>query len=785
MPTTKISDALKFLAFLGQSRPAVYTLGPNDQWPIFRAVTKANLQSILDEHVNTWYSVAVPKPGLQKKASKDEIVATGFLHCDLDPQDGLDPLQELNRLYTLVTDGRPGNVPPPSAIIESGRGVQCLWKLSSILPLPEHQEAVESANRWLIDQLHAPVGTHNSDRIMRLPGSWNCLDKKKLDKGYQPRQAHLLELNDRVYKLEDFGKWNPKESVSTAKPSASSGPKTVDDVTADPVTPEEGYLDKYPTLHARVKWLINNGHPGPYLREYVEMFGPIPEGRDPNNRSAWVYDVINQCIRAKVPDGDILGFLLDKRCRISDHIYDQTDPEYQARRQIARGHNTVAKDEPDDEETHAEVEHEPEEPLLNWDIDEDTDLPKNTPHNCRVAFQQMKVKLSYDEFADLCLINGRPIQDSDIIRIRFEIQTRFKFMPSKELFWDLVEDEARLRPFHPVKDYFNSLKWDGIERLDTWLTRYGGVEDSEYTRAVGALPLIAAVRRVNQPGAEFQEILTLVSNKQGTFKSTAIATLCPVEDWFSDDLPLNAETKEVIEKLQGHLVIECAETKGMKKGDDEHTKAFLSRRVDKARMAYGRVTKRAPRQCVFIATSNQDKLLRDPTGNRRWWPVTIGVFDVDALAADRDQLWAEAVLREKTAGRKIKLDKKLWGAAEEVQEKYTVEHGFVDTLARALDGKWGKILKADAWDLLGSPGAKSHEGSSQLNQAMRRLGWKDSKQRMAGAPQNCFVKDLEQDGGTTMAGKNGRWIKPYKTKEGTVEALYLEERPSEEQEHAF
>jgi hypothetical protein len=125
MPTTKISDALKFLAFLGQSRPAVYTLGPNDQWPIFRAVTKANLQSILDEHVNTWYSVAVPKPGLQKKASKDEIVATGFLHCDLDPQDGLDPLQELNRLYTLVTDGRPGNVPPPSAIIESGRGVQC------------------------------------------------------------------------------------------------------------------------------------------------------------------------------------------------------------------------------------------------------------------------------------------------------------------------------------------------------------------------------------------------------------------------------------------------------------------------------------------------------------------------------------------------------------------------------------------------------------------------------------------------------------------------------------
>ncbi|MFR0911808.1 MAG: VapE domain-containing protein [Evtepia gabavorous] len=40
--------------------------------------------------------------------------------------------------------------------------------------------------------------------------------------------------------------------------------------------------------------------------------------------------------------------------------------------------------------------------------------------------------------------------------------------------------------FNEVQDYLQSLKWDGVPRLDTLFIDYLGAEDSPYTRAVTA-----------------------------------------------------------------------------------------------------------------------------------------------------------------------------------------------------------------------------------------------------------------------------------------------------------
>src|SRR3546814_16649635 len=84
----------------------------------------------------------------------------------------------------------------------------------------------------------------------------------------------------------------------------------------------------------------------------------------------------------------------------------------------------------------------------------------------------------------------------------------------------------------------------------------------------------------------------------------------------------------------------------MRKGEVEHLKAFLSRQEDTARMSYERLPVIVPRQCVIIGTTNSERYLRDLTGNRRFWPVRVEGFDLEALRRDRDQLWAEAAARE-------------------------------------------------------------------------------------------------------------------------------------------
>lgn len=198
---------------------------------------------------------------------------------------------------------------------------------------------------------------------------------------------------------------------------------------------------------------------------------------------------------------------------------------------------------------------------------------------------------------------------------------------------------------HPVRSYLTQIKWDGVCRLDTWLTDYCGAvartaEDRQYLRGVGRAWMIAAVARIFEPGCKADNALIL-EGLQGIGKSTVAAVLAG-EGWFGDALP-HMGTKDAQSYVCGLWIVEMAELANMAKAEVEVVKAFLSRREDRFRPAYGRYEKLVPRQCVFIGTTNSDDYLRDTTGNRRFWPVRCGVINLDALREDRDQLWAEAV----------------------------------------------------------------------------------------------------------------------------------------------
>src|SRR3546814_13105326 len=153
--------------------------------------------------------------------------------------------------------------------------------------------------------------------------------------------------------------------------------------------------------------------------------------------------------------------------------------------------------------------------------------------------------------------------------------------------------------------------------------------------------------------------MLVLESKQVRNKSAALRVLATRDEWFIDELPLNAESKVVIERLAGRWIAEAAELKGMRKGEVEHLKGFLSRQNDTARMSYARLPVIVPRQCVIFGTTNSERYLRDLTGNRRFWPVRVDGFDLPRLRADVDQLWAAAATRE-ARGARIRLAPPPW-----------------------------------------------------------------------------------------------------------------------------
>lgn len=290
--------------------------------------------------------------------------------------------------------------------------------------------------------------------------------------------------------------------------------------------------------------------------------------------------------------------------------------------------------------------------------------------------------------------------------------------------------------YHPVRDYLSRLTWDGVPRVETLLVDYLGAENTELTRAMTRLTLIGAVARVFKPGCKFDYVLTLMG-KQGIGKSSLLAELAG--EWFTDSLQ-DIRGKDAYEQIQGSWIVELGELAALRKAEVERIKQFVSSQVDKFRQSYAKRSEEFPRQCIFIATTNDDTPLKDQTGNRRFWPVPVGVHPIDLSKRKdfpRDQIWAEAVELYKK-GEPLMLPEHLEKQAREMQKAYTEESTLAGYIREHLDKPWGsdfiekervkdRVCAMEIWcEMLGNPRDKFTTAKArEINAILKNTpGWR-------------------------------------------------------------
>lgn len=398
-------------------------------------------------------------------------------------------------------------------------------------------------------------------------------------------------------------------------------------------------------------------------------------------------------------------------------------------------------------------EHDPDADALREDIDLSNSMferdkqgkPKPSISNAITAIEALDFLPAYDRMRDTTFFQGnlkrleevfgpmdRIWSNSCAVMLQYFFITQFKLEVAKTNITDAINGVAQRRRFNSLIDHLKSVKWDGVPRIDSWLTTYCGTEATPYSAGVGRLLLVAAAGRALAPGCKY-DCMVVLEGPQGCGKSTLVKILGG--EFTLEGLPHKSlNDKDVIASLISKWFVEVPELATMRRAEIDDMKEFLSRTSDRGRLAYMPTAEDFPRRVVFIGTTNPPyDYLRDMSGNRRFLPVRVNTIDLVGLERDRDQLHAEAMMAWLiNPAQKLELPPNLWAvAATEANERM-----FVDPWLELLESYVSKIdvdrvsTESIVFEVLRMDRSRfSGSDYKRLTQAMHQLGWEKKRYR--------------------------------------------------------
>ena len=333
------------------------------------------------------------------------------------------------------------------------------------------------------------------------------------------------------------------------------------------------------------------------------------------------------------------------------------------------------------------------------------------------------------------LPDGTPIDTPTLTELAGDIEGAYKTsLIQIDTIQRVLELIGTQRRFHPIRDWLEALPpWDRTLRIAGLFPTYYGAKDSAFVRAVGKNFMIATVARIFSPGCKHDHVVVL-EGAQGIGKSTSIQTLFGTE--WATTARADISSKDFISGILGFWAIELSELSSLRRSQVEAIKAVISSTEDDVRLPYRRDTKRYPRQCVFIASTNEDSYLQDRTGNRRFWPIRCSSVDLDGLARDREQLFAEALFR-------FRAGEDWWTVpveeARQEQESRVQVDAWAELIGPWLLNKW-EVTPKEIFEYLEIEASRrGHSESIRLGMVMRGLGWVKKRVRQPHGLEWIFV----------------------------------------------